>query len=283
MTVLRRVARNVADLATAAIFYKALGFEALGQAKDDVALATALGVERATSLRLVLGAQQLELTQCVPPGVSYPRAAKSDDARFQHIAIVTQDICEIQRHALRAGATPISYDGPQQLPKESGGAMAWKFRDPDGHPLELLQIRDGGALRGGPLTSGYDHSAICVTDVARSVRFYHALGLSPQHRHLNHGAAQARLDGLDACAVEVVAMIPARAPPHVELLGYQGMIVATHPTRPNDIAADRLVFSNPGGRLLLRGDPDGHFLLLDGRDYSTTACDQKICAQWDLG
>ncbi len=266
MTMLRWVARNVSDLAATAAFYEALGFEALGPAEEDAELAVVLGVERATSLRLVLGAQQLELTQCAPPGSAYPAAAKSDDARFQHIAIVTQDIFEIQRYALRAGATPISYNGPQQLPKESGGAMAWKFRDPDGHPLELLQMPDGGALRGGPPTSGYDHSAICVTDVARSVRFYHALGLSRQHWHLNHGAAQARLDGLDACAVEVVAMVPERAPPHVELLGYQGMVVATHPMRSNDIAADRLVFSNPGGELILRRDPDGHFLLFDGRD-----------------
>lgn len=116
------------------------------------------------------------------------------------------------------------------------------------------------------LASGYDHSAICVTNVARSVRFYQALGLSVQHRHLNHGATQARLDGLAACAVDVVAMVPAGAPPHVELLGYQGVVAATHPARPNDIAADRLVFRNSGSELIMRRDPDGHFLLLDGRN-----------------
>jgi catechol 2,3-dioxygenase-like lactoylglutathione lyase family enzyme len=264
MTLLCRVARNVADLAAATFFYEALGFEPCGQAANDPELALVLGVEQAISLHLALGAQFLELTQCAPHGEPYPRDAKSDDLVFQHIAIVTRDIFEMQNHALNAGATLISCDGPQQLAKEAGGAIAWKFRDPEGHPLEFLQP-PGDAFGCGPLTSGYDHSAICVADIARSVHFYSAFGLSFQHRHLNQGVTQARLDGLATSTVEVVALVAAHAPPHVELLGYQG-VVPSHPIRPNDIVADRLVFSNSVHGLALRSDPDGHFLLLDGRD-----------------
>ncbi len=270
MTLLRRVARNVFNLPAAMVFYGALGFRALGPAQEDAGLAAVLGIKRAVSLRLALGAQQFELTQCAPPGATYPAAAKSDDACFQHIAIVTRNIFAMQDIALRAGATPISSNGPQHLPTGAGGVLAWKFRDPDRHPLEFLQMPDNFAPSGGALTSGYDHSAICVTNVARSVRFYQALGLSLRHTHLNHGAAQARLDGLETSIVEVVAMAPARAPPHVELLGYQPMAALHHAMQPHDIAADRLVFNKPGGGLALRHDPDGHFILLDGRDEGVT-------------
>jgi len=43
-----------------------------------------------------------------------------------------------------ARAQPISQDGPQTLPPVDGSVRAWKFRDPDGHPLELLWFPPGG-------------------------------------------------------------------------------------------------------------------------------------------
>ncbi len=260
MTQLRRVARNVSDLAAATSFYSALGFTLLAPAENDTELATVLGVECAVSQFLRLGAQQLELTQCTPPGAAYPAQAKSNDPYFQHIAILTRDIFNAQARAMQAGATPISYGGPQRLPQQSGGATAWKFRDPDGHPLEFLELPNGKS------PTGYDHSAICVRDPARSIRFYQALGLTLGHQHLNQGAAQARLDGLEHGEVKVVAMLPAQAPPHVELLAYPGTPTASPLLSPNDIAADRLVFTHTEAGLTLQRDPDGHFLLLDGRD-----------------
>jgi catechol 2,3-dioxygenase-like lactoylglutathione lyase family enzyme len=259
MSVLRRVARNVADLAEASVFYEALGFTPLRPAAEDAELAALLAIERVVSRLFGLGTQQLELTQCTPPGLAYPGSAKSNDVRFQHIAMVTRDIFSMQNRALQAGATSISHGGPQRLPKESGGVIAWKFRDPEGHPLEFLEMPDKAAL-----TTGYDHSAICVTDAERSINFYQALGLNLRHRHVNQGAAQARLDGLELSTVEVIAMLPALAPPHVELLCYPGTVAASQSA--NDIAADRLVFTNPGSRLALKRDPDGHILLLDARN-----------------
>ena len=266
MMELRRVARNVSDLAAASAFYSMLGFEAVGPATENAELALILEVERVVSLRLALGAQQLELTKCEPEGAVYPIAAKANDICFQHIAIVTRDIFAMHERALRAGAVAISFQGPQQLPAESGGAIAWKFRDPDGHPVEFLQMAERSAWNGKALTSGYDHSAICVRDAARSIRFYQSLGFALGHRHVNQGAAQARLDGLEVSTVEVVAMVPAHAPPHVELLAYQGDAMAGRAMRPNDIAADRMVFATPGARAVLQMDPDGHFLLLDGHN-----------------
>jgi catechol 2,3-dioxygenase-like lactoylglutathione lyase family enzyme len=263
MSRLLRVARNVTELAGATLFYQALGFVTAEAPRHDAALAAVLGVSRALSQRLRLGAQQLELTQLSPQGAAYPPGLGSGDAAFQHIAIVTRDIFALQQLALRAGAVPISHEGPQTLPKASGGVIAWKFRDPDGHPLELLQMPDAPST--AALTSGYDHSAIGVTDVARSIGFYQALGLALGHRHVNRGPAQARLDGLQRGMVDVVAMLPHGAPPHLELLGYPGTILPAVPMVLADIAADRLVFAGAPGELVLRRDPDGHVLLLDGR------------------
>ena len=41
------------------------------------------------------------------------------------------------------GWTPISTSGPQLLPAASGGVSAFKFRDPEGHPLELIAFPPG--------------------------------------------------------------------------------------------------------------------------------------------
>lgn len=263
---LLRVARNVTNLAQACAFYEAaLGFLPF-YSGEDAALAEALSVTTVASARLRLGGQELELTECQPAGAPYPRDWQSDDLLFQHIAVVTADIHRAAKQALRAGAEAISSYGPQLLPAESGGVWAWKFRDPDGHPLELLQFPTGS---NGMLHLGYDHSAIGVSEVQRSIGFYTALGLELGHRHLNHGVEQDRLDGLVVSEVEVVALMPPGAPPHVELLCYKRRDVrASTEVRANDIAADRLVFGNAPGELALREDPDGHFLLLDGRKRS---------------
>ncbi len=259
VTGLLRVARNVSNLAQMQSFYmQALGFTPLGPAAQNPALANLLGVGGVVSLHLGLGAQQLELTQCSPPGAPYPPAAQSNDIFFQHIAIITQDITEAFRRAMRAGAVPISTGGPQRLPASSGGVTAWKFRDPEGHPLEFLQFSTGTKSS----ATGYDHSAICVVDAGCSVAFYTKLGLQARHQQLNQGAEQDGLDGLAQVRVEVVAMAPPDAPPHVELLAYHEPGARTQ-LRPNDIAADRLVFGRTDGLHRLAQDPDGHFLLLE--------------------
>ena len=121
----------------------------------------------------------------------------------------------------RFAAAAISCGGPQLLPHRSGGATAYKFRDPDGHPLELIRFADAVA-------GGIDHSAIAVTDAGRSIEFYRdRLGLTVGARQVNTGPEQDRLDGLTGAEVDVVALEPRQATPHVELLAYR-----TPPCRP---------------------------------------------------
>ena len=208
---LDRVGLNVSDLPAAIAFYEtALGFSAAAIEPGDAALLGVASVRRAVLRR---GRQCVELTQCSPPGAAYPDASAGNDLWFQHCALATDDMAASYARLRAAAFTPISRDGPQALP---GGVVAFKFRDPDGHPLELIQFPAADPATAG----GIDHSAISVSDVGRSVAFYAAeLGLHESARQVNTGPAQDALDGLAGVTVDVVALAPEVAAPHVELLG----------------------------------------------------------------
>jgi catechol 2,3-dioxygenase-like lactoylglutathione lyase family enzyme len=142
---------------------------------------------------------------------------------------------------------------------------AYKFRDPDGHPLELLHFPEnarpapwqGKCATAGQIGLGIDHSAISVANSDASAAFYAALGLTQGARGFNHGPQQDRLDNLPDAAVTVTAMRPAMATPHLELLGYRISGGARRPDpRANDIAATRIVWH--GTRAALLRDPDNH-------------------------
>lgn len=258
MTGILRIARNVSNLRRATAYYEALGFRSSDTAKSDPGLAALFGIAHVHSQMLTLGGQMLELTQCDPPGAPFPPDAASNDLDFQHIAILTDDIATAQTRALNAGGHPITANGPQRLPPEAGGVIAYKFRDLDGHPLEFLQFPDRVSA------SGYDHTAISVASIARSIAFYARFGFEIAARQTNTGQSQACLDALLNPVVDVVALKSNDDAPHLELLHYQ-----SPPGRPshwslNDLAADRLILGAAGGPAIQR-DPDGHIILLSGR------------------
>ena len=61
---------------------------------------------------------------------------------FQHMAIVVNDMTDAYQLVMaNPRFRPVSRDGPVRLPDNSGGVTAFKFRDHDGHPLELLAFR----------------------------------------------------------------------------------------------------------------------------------------------
>jgi catechol 2,3-dioxygenase-like lactoylglutathione lyase family enzyme len=273
-TAVQRLARFVLvtqDASRLCRFYQqAMGFRRLASGRHSESGA---GAERIT---LVVGREFVEMLQFDLPGRLYPEAASASDLCFQHFAIVVADIEQAYRRLCGVdGWRAISTAGPQRLPASSGGVSAFKFRDPDGHPLELLAFPDGKSpapWRPGlnrELFLGIDHSAIAVSDSARSIAFYEALGLRVAARSLNSGCEQANLDGVGHPQVEVTALAPRRATPHVELLCYRS---AAHDAkaalRGNDVAATRLIFevdrhcleNRPSRQALI--DPDGHHLVL---------------------
>ncbi|MGI8840073.1 MAG: VOC family protein [Caulobacteraceae bacterium] len=251
MTALRlsRVLLPVADLARTERFYRqALSFAALANAETAAA----------SSATLRLGAQIIELVAHQPPGAPYPADSRCIDLWFQHLAIVVADMGAAYAQLRAFGDfTAITEGGPQALPPASGSVGAFKFRDPEGHPLELLYFPPATApprWRGPPpgaLFLGIDHSAITVADTAASVAFYEErLGLTVTARSLNRGIEQERLDDAPGAVVEVTALSPAEAAsPHVELLRYRepaGGRPMPAGGQDSDIAATRLIFE--GGR-----------------------------------
>lgn len=205
---------------------------------------TALGFTAGDRGFLHRGAQRLELREAAPDAALYPEPRHSNDQWFAHCALVTADIAADVARLRAHPFTPVSRAGPQLLP---GGITAFKFRDPDGHPLELIQFPHPDPRTAG----GIDHCAIVVADVARSVAFYTALGLVKTARQLNKGPAQEALDDLDGVRVEVVAMMPSVAAPHLELLGYRAP-----PGAQGALALSARVFS--GAPVGVMTDPDGH-------------------------
>jgi catechol 2,3-dioxygenase-like lactoylglutathione lyase family enzyme len=259
-------------------FYKnVLDFRLLGIERcSGLDFERLMGVDGgASSMRLGLGDEIIELLQFARPGRPYPSGAVSSDMCFQHFAIIVADVqLAYQRLNSVGGWTPISTDGPQQLPASSGGATAFKFRDPDGHPLELLAFPEGRmpehwkAKASGNLFAGIDHSAISVADSAASVAFYEGLGLRVAARSLNTGPEQERLDAVNHAQVEVTALEPEQTTPHIELLCYRSITRGERTiVRSNDVAATRLIFDvdgpspesvTPQGLI----DPDGHHLVI---------------------
>lgn len=220
---------------------------------------------------------RVELSAC-PPSKAAPAPANSTG--FQHFAVIVSDMDAAYGHLGSVpGWTAITRAGPARLPASSGGVMAFKFRDPDGHPLELLGFPPGGApdaWRDRPgLFLGIDHTAITVADTQRAIAFYAELGFSVSARSLNQGPEQAQLDGLDAPRVEVTALAqPGDGPPHLELLCYvqPGTIADARPA--DDVLASRIVLLDTEARPGARSDvvdPDGHRLsITDGGNRPAT-------------
>lgn len=295
---LSRIILICRDADRLAEFYaRAFGFADLNESvRADPGFCTLIGLANGHvwMRTLQLGDQRLALAQVTPSGRPYPGAVPGYDPLFQHFAISVSDMAAAFA-ALRAvaGWTAISTNGPQILPASSGGVTAFKFRDPEGHPLELLEFPAGVAPRdrsvriGNPCL-GIDHSAISVADTARSVSFYDRLGLARVGGSLNCGPEQQKLDGIPGAVVEVTTLAPSmHQVPHVELLCYRGDVARHNALAdPADAAATQLVFavtgeafealvaSNRGAvtntalisqglsRALLR-DPDGHLLCLE--------------------
>ncbi|MDQ2779460.1 MAG: VOC family protein [Pseudomonadota bacterium] len=245
--------RSVRSLARAADFYcGGLGFRPDGK-------------------RLRLGLESIELLECAGSIVAVPPPGQIDTA-FQHIAIVTSDMAAALQRLAGFDFRPITEGGAVTLAASAGGVTAFKFRDPDGHPLELIAFPPGTgdprwqtATQEGP-TLGIDHSAIVVADAERSIRYYETrLGFTVSARQTNHGPEQDRLDGLRGTEVDVVALRPAVATtPHLELLAYRSPRPAAPVSVASEPDADLLQWwlqtaqEVAGSAPPVSQDPDGH-------------------------
>jgi catechol 2,3-dioxygenase-like lactoylglutathione lyase family enzyme len=295
---LSRIVLICGDAARLAAFYqRAFGFADLSETPmADPAFAELIGrADGRVLLKLLsLGDQHIALAQPEPLGASYPDRIPGWDPRFQHFAIVVADMkAALATLEGLSGWQAISVGGPQTLPPTSGAVTAFKFRDPEGHPLELLAYSPTAtpvhwARRSAKTCLGIDHSAISVANTRRSAVFYHRLGLTRIAASLNTGPEQQSLDDVADALVEVTALAPMCSVPHVELLCYRGNFDRSRtPSEAADAAATQLVFDVPRDAFapliermreavvrgpiasatgLLRAllcDPDGHWLCLE--------------------
>jgi catechol 2,3-dioxygenase-like lactoylglutathione lyase family enzyme len=182
-------------------------------------------------VHLKLGEQIVELTQYVSPptGRPIPAPSYSNDAWFEHMAIVVSDMDAAYNILQENNVQQISAN-PITIPESNPGAAgikAVKFRDPEGHDLELIYFPAG---KGDPswqksankLFLGLSHTAMTVDSTEKSVAFYRdVLGMDVGGVTFNTGATQEVLDDLfnDTCLV--TPMLPVAAPPHIEFLDYR--------------------------------------------------------------
>lgn len=273
---LSRFSLTTSDAEQLAAFYeKAFGCHRVAtEYISGGAFETLMGVKGgALRITLSLGEQIVELLQFDQKGRAYPNSGSASDLIFQHFAIVVGDMAEAYRRlSAIEGWTAISCGGPQVLPKSSGGVTAFKFRDPEGHPLEFLSFPKGAMpacsrqKQNDELFLGIDHSAIVVADTARSISFYENLGLQMSSQASNRGAEQEKLDALTGVVVEVTALEPGWPDPHLELLCYHANTHIAELSYLNpDIATTRLIFA-ASNSVAPRGvvDPDGHHLIIGG-------------------
>jgi catechol 2,3-dioxygenase-like lactoylglutathione lyase family enzyme len=179
-------------------------------------------------VRMRLGDEFIELTEYLAPkGKSIPGEAHSNDRSFQHVAIIVSDMDKAYSW-LRRNQVEHASSGPQRLPdwnKNAGGIWAFYFKDPDGHPLEVLQFPpDKGTEKwhrtNEKLFLGIDHTAIVVWNTDSSLKFYRdTLGMQVAGESENYGTEQEHLNNVFGARLRITALRAQRGP-GIELLEY---------------------------------------------------------------
>jgi catechol 2,3-dioxygenase-like lactoylglutathione lyase family enzyme len=303
--VIDRITLVVADLDRAEDDYVAtFGCSVEQRGEIEPALIGVLCIRQTRGRRSVLrlGRERIELLEFTDlAGRTYPPDSTSTDLWFQHMAIIVNDMADAHRRVMaNRGFRPISRHGPVRLPDGSGAVTAFKFRDHDGHPLELLAFPQGRVPRAwrsadgaGPFL-GVDHTAIAVSHSARSAEFFGSVfGFSVGARTENRGPEQDALDDVDDVHVTVTRLARELPAPRMELLRYHAGtrrpippgtgnndIVATHAVvrvasldataaalahRGTPLARDHLMTLRGGMRAALVSGPDGHNFLVEER------------------
>ena len=223
---------TVSDMDRAVDFYsRVLTFEKVSDtevAGDNYEHLQGVFGLRMRIVRLRLGDEFIELTEYLAPhGRPIPVDSRSNDRWFQHIAIIVSDMDRAYR-LLRQNKVEHASSGPQRLPdwnKNAGGIWAFYFKDPDGHPVEVLQFPpDKGPEKwhrpSDKLFLGIDHTAIVVADTDASVKFYRdLLGMRVAGESENYGTEQEHLNNVFGARLRITALRGAGGP-GIELLEY---------------------------------------------------------------
>ena len=217
--------RSVAFFSTVLPFQKVSDVEVSGE--DYERLEGVFGL-RMRVVRMRLGDESLVLTEYIAPkGRPIPVDSRSNDRWFQHVAIIVSDMDRAYQW-LREHKVEHASSGPQRLPDwnpKAGGIRAFYFKDPDGHPLEILQFPpEKGAAKWHRQTDqlflGIDHTAIVVSDTDASLKFYRdVLGFTVAGESENYGTEQEHLNNVFGARLRITSL-RAAAGPGIEFLEY---------------------------------------------------------------
>ena len=213
------VVMTVADMDRSVEFYtRVLKFENQSDVERSGPEIDALyGVPKARvrAVDLKLGKESIELLQFIgAAGDPVPPDARSNDLSFQHVAIIVSDMDKAYA-VLRQNQVQHISPYPQRLPDwnpNAAGIKAFYFRDPDGHPLEILQFPAGkGDPRwqktDGRLFLGIDHTAIAVSSTDASLEFYrNLLGLHVAGESDNYGFEQEHLNNVFGAHLRITSL-----------------------------------------------------------------------------
>jgi len=179
-------------------------------------------------VQMKLGDELLNLTEYLTSqGKPAPEDAQSNDRWFQHIAIIVSDMDEAYARLKEHHVVHIS-PAPQTLPEwnpNASGISAFYFKDPDGHPLEILHFPED---KGNPkwhrvrdkIFLGIDHTAIAVDDTQKSLKFYQeALGFEIAGSSENYGVEQERLNNVKGAHLRITSL-KSESGPAIEFLEY---------------------------------------------------------------
>jgi len=239
---IRAISLTVTNCDRSFNFYtKALGFELANDitvASHNYSKLQNVAGAKIRIITLQLGDELIELMQYLnTDSQPIPSDSQSNDLWFQHLAIVVSDMDRAYTHLRSFSIEPIS-TAPQTIPPDnqaSAGVRAFKFKDPDGHDLELIWFPadkgqdkwhqksvDAKRLVGRHrLFLGIDHSAIAISNTAQSLHFYHdLLGMQIHSRSLNWRLTQTRLDNLPDAKVQITALRAIQGGVGIELLDY---------------------------------------------------------------
>jgi len=223
---------TVSDMDRAVDFYsRVLHFERLSDTEvvgDTYEHLEGVFGVRMRVVRMRLGDECIGLTEFLAPkGRPIPVDARSNDRAFQHIAIIVSDMDKAYTW-LRQNKVEHASSGPQRLPdwnKNAAGIRAFYFKDPDGHPLEVLEFPADKGLekwhrKSDMLFLGIDHTAIVVEDTDWSLRFYRdLLGLRVAGASENYGSEQEHLNNVFGAHLRITSLRP-QSGPGIELLEY---------------------------------------------------------------
>lgn len=270
---------TVSDLDRSVEFYsRVLNFERVSESEvhgEQYERLTGVFGLRMRTARMRLGAESIELTEFLAPrGKPMPADARSNDRWFQHVAIIVSDMDRAYQW-LRDRKVQHASSGPQVLPswnQNAGGIRAFYFRDPDGHPLEVLWFPpDKGQVKWHAPTDklflGIDHTAIVISNTEASLKFYRdRLGLRVAGESENYGPEQERLNNVFGARLRITALRGSSGP-GIEFLEYLAPTDG-RPFPPDEKANDLIHWHT---RFLGNSTEEAANMLRDGRSALVSA------------